>query len=58
VGEVVRHRVVDRGIGIESLLGRGEVDAIRQLEQMFAASIETDEELAGNVRGMVRGFGS
>jgi hypothetical protein len=59
--EVVRKRVVDSGIGVEGLLGGGEVDALRQLDQVLATSVEANEQLSGDVpvvAGRVRSTGA
>ena len=58
VGDVVRHRVGDRRVGVERLLGGGDVDALRQLEHLLAAAVEADQQLARDVGGVARRVGS
>ena len=52
MGDVVGHRVVDRGIGVQRLLGGGEADALGQVEDLLPAAVEADEQLPGDVGGV------
>ena len=50
VRDVVGDGVGDRRVGVEGLLGGGDVDARGQLEQLLRAAVEADEQLAGDER--------
>ena len=51
VGDVVRHRVGHRRVGVEGPLGGGHVHAPGQLQRGARASVEAHEQLARDVAG-------
>ena len=58
VGDVVGHGVGNRGIGVQGLFGGGDADALGQVEDLLSSSVEPDEQLPGDVRGVARRIGS